>query len=436
MAVMKKKRNVALAFVAILIVATGLISWGLVQPASAKPGYTCNNPDPGHGGPGCHVTVAPPTTKAPAPTTTKAPTTTRPPAPTTTQAPRPAASSTTTATTGTGTSTALPGFSTASEALTTTLQDPSTTTLSPTTTTSESTTTTDLSGSVAGSEDTDGGGGGLTGGWTALVVVLGFLAAAGWTGMALTWAGSRRAAMGRGASSADPLRFVLAERLAHWLYALCFLAAGVTGALMWIPSTAQWMAGAYLTVSRYHGYLGLAMVLVPLSVFVVLDRRRLAENRRALDEWNANDRRWLLAALSGGMLRRKKMPPQGRFNAGQKVNSLLVAGLALGFVVTGSLLMARGHLPFWLTPGVLFGHKVLAIAGVAILVGHVGMALLTSHGRGGLKAMVTGLLPAKIAREGHSIWYAEWLGQDRRVSEGRSVAGEGGVQAPATPPSA
>ena len=50
--------------------------------------------------------------------------------------------------------------------------------------------------------------------------------------------------------------------------------------------------------------------------------------------------------------------------------------------------------------------------------------------------MVTGLLPAKIAREGHSIWYAEWLGQNRRANEGRSAAGEGGLQAPAAPPSA
>ena len=443
MAVMKKKRNFALVFVASMIVATGLISWGLVQPASAKPGYSCNHSDPGHGDPGCHVTAttkppAPPTTKAPAPTTTKKPTTTKAPAPPTTKAPQPAAGSTTTATAGIGTSTTtLPGFGAASEEPITTLVDPSATTLSPTTNWSESTTTTGIPGLVAGVEDTDAGsGGGLTGGWTALVVALGVLAAAGWTGMAVVWARNRRTAAAGGAASADPLRFVLAERLAHWLYAFCFLAAGVTGALMWIPSTAQWMAGAYLTISRYHGYVGLAMVIVPLAVFVVLDRRRLAEDRRALDEWGSNDRRWLSAALSGGMLRRKKMPPQGRFNAGQKVNSLLVSGLTVGFVVTGTLLMARGYLPVWLTPGVLFCHKVLAIAGATLLVGHVGMALLTSHGRGGLKAMVTGLLPAKIAREGHSIWYAEWLGQNRRANEGRSAAGEGGLQAPAAPPSA
>jgi formate dehydrogenase subunit gamma len=215
---------------------------------------------------------------------------------------------------------------------------------------------------------------------------------------------------------------VLAERLAHWVYAFCFLAAGLSGALMWIPSTRQWMAGARYAVSQYHGYVGLAMVIVPLLIFLVLDRRRLAENRRALDEWDANDRRWLLAALSGRMLRGEKMPPQGRFNAGQKVNSHLVAGLALGFIVTGTLLLFRLHLPFWLVSGLLLCHKVLAVAGGVLLLGHLGIALLTRHGRGGLRAMVKGRLPERVAREGHATWYAEWLEQNRGKDDRPSVA--------------
>ncbi len=265
------------------------------------------------------------------------------------------------------------------------------------------------------------------------MIALGVLALAGWTGMALVRAASRRTLIGRGAAAGGLVRFVLAERLAHWLYALCFLTAGATGALMWIPSTAQWMAGAYFTVSRYHGYVGIAMVIVPLLIFLALDRRRLREDRRALDEWNTHDRRWLRAAFSGGMFRGTKMPPQGRFNAGQKINAHVVAGLTLGFVVTGTLLMARDHLPFWLTSGVLFGHKVLAVSGATLLLGHVGMALLTRHGRGGLRAMVRGILPGHIAREGHSLWYAEWLRQNRR--EDPSLAASTSRAAPATPPS-
>jgi formate dehydrogenase subunit gamma len=253
------------------------------------------------------------------------------------------------------------------------------------------------------------------------MVGLGLIAFIGWTGMAVMW-GGRRTSANREAAANGPVRFVLAERLAHWVYALCFLAAGLSGALMWIPSTRQWMAGASYAVSQYHGYVGLAMVIVPLSILLILDRKRLLENRRAMDEWDANDRRWLWAVLSGRMLRGGKMPPQGRFNAGQKINSHLVAGLALGFVVTGVLLLFRMQLPFWLLPGLLLAHKVLAVASAVLLLGHLSIALLTRHGRGGLRAMVKGRIPKEIAREGHATWYAEFQRQNRGENDKPSVA--------------
>ena len=87
----------------------------------------------------------------------------------------------------------------------------------------------------------------------------------------------------------------------------------------------------------------------------------------------------------------------------------------------------------WLASGVLLCHKVLAVAGGTLIVGHVSMALFTSHGRGGLKAMVKGILPAHIAREGHSIWYAEWLKHRRREQARLAAADAAGRAAPVVP---
>ncbi len=430
----RRKRYLALSLVIVAVAAAALLGWGYVQPAGATPGKTCN-PDTGHGTPGCHVTV---TTSPPAPVTTSppAPVTTRPPAPATTKPPasattKPALPKTTptslsaagagaAATTIVGSTTTIAGSTTTILDSSTTILDSSTSSLEPTTTVEGATTTS--TDSIAALAGTGGGGGGLTGGWIAFMSLLGVFALIGWAGMAIQWSGNRRTSANGGATVSGPVRFVLAERLAHWVYAFCFLVAGLSGALMWIPSTRTWMAGARYTVSQYHGYVGLAMVLVPLLIFLVLDRRRLAETRRAVDEWDANDGRWLRAALSGRMLRGGKMPPQGRFNAGQKVNSHLVAGLALGFVVTGILLLFRFHLPLWLLPGLLLGHKVLAVTSAMLLFGHLGIALLTRHGRGGLRAMVKGRLPREIAREGHATWYAEWLKQKRGEDDRSFVA--------------
>ena len=143
-------------------------------------------------------------------------------------------------------------------------------------------------------------------------------------------------------------RFSVTERLSHWSYALFFLVAFIGGVLMWLPVTREWLGGARHTFSQFHGAMGILMIAVPLLLFLLLDRRSLAADVREVDRWDGDDRRWFWAAVRGGTLRGATMPPQRRLNAGQKVNAVLVAAMALGFLVTGSLLLARVHVPAWL----------------------------------------------------------------------------------------
>jgi formate dehydrogenase subunit gamma len=202
-------------------------------------------------------------------------------------------------------------------------------------------------------------------------------------------------------------RFVLTERFAHWLYALFFIVAFISGLLMWVPATRAWMAGARQTVVQYHGIVGFAMIVIPLMLFVIIDRGRLVRDVREIDLWDADDRRWFWAAARGRTLRGGEMPPQGRFNAGQKANAVLVAVMALGFAVTGAMLLARAGLPAWLVSRALWLHGFLAIAGVVLLAGHLGHVFLTRHGRDYLDAMIRGTLGEDTARDRHIKWWGE-----------------------------
>jgi len=202
-------------------------------------------------------------------------------------------------------------------------------------------------------------------------------------------------------------RFVLTERLAHWLYALFFIVAFISGLLMWVPGTRAWMAGARQTVAQYHGVVGFAMIVIPLLLFAILDRRRLVSNVREIDLWDEDDRRWFWAAARGRTLRGREMPPQGRFNAGQKANSVLVAVMALGFAITGTMLLSRAGLPAWLVSRALWLHGFLAIAGVFLLAGHLAHVFLTKHGRDYLEAMIRGTLGEDTARDRHVKWWRE-----------------------------
>jgi formate dehydrogenase subunit gamma len=207
-------------------------------------------------------------------------------------------------------------------------------------------------------------------------------------------------------------RFVVAERLAHWLYALFFLIALVSGLLMWFPLTRAWLGAARHDVSVRHGATGFAMIVVPLLLLALLDRRRLRGDIREVDRWSRDDRRWFWAALRGDSLRKREMPPQGRLNAGMKANSILVAAMAVGFAVTGGILLGKAGLPAWLVSRALWLHGFLAICATALFAGHLVHVFGTRHGRGYLQAMIKGRLPEEIARERHALWWEREKAED------------------------
>jgi formate dehydrogenase subunit gamma len=220
-------------------------------------------------------------------------------------------------------------------------------------------------------------------------------------------------------------RFIAVERVSHWLYALFFLVALVSGLLMWIPSTREWMAGSRRTVTFYHGYVGAAMVILPILIFIIVDRRRLARDLREVDKWNGEDRRWFRFALRGYTLRGREMPPQGRFNAGQKLNVVFVAAMAVGFSATGGILMHKEDMPPWLVSRSLWLHDILVVAAVALFLGHLAHVLFTKHGRTYLAGMINGWVPEALARERHLRWWEEETGTAAQA-DAEGTAGRAG----------
>ena len=63
-------------------------------------------------------------------------------------------------------------------------------------------------------------------------------------------------------------------------------------------------------------------------ILIVGNRKRLAEDWREIETIDRDDRRWL----------RGRKAPQGRFNAGQKINALLTIAFALLFALSGFFL--------------------------------------------------------------------------------------------------
>jgi formate dehydrogenase subunit gamma len=111
------------------------------------------------------------------------------------------------------------------------------------------------------------------------------------------------------------------------VHASAFFVLLGSGLVLYLPSLAA-EVGRRPFVKDVHVLTALAWILALAAVLVLGDRRGLRATTRELEVFDADDRRWL----------RGKDAPQGRFNAGQKLNAVLTAAFALLFLVSGALL--------------------------------------------------------------------------------------------------
>ena len=96
--------------------------------------------------------------------------------------------------------------------------------------------------------------------------------------------------------------------------------------------------------------------------------------------------------------------PQGRFNAGQKINTLLTIAFGLLFALSGFFLWLGERDHRFLFDGTGTVHDVLTYLSVGLLVGHLYLALIHPSTRHALRGMTTGEVDEAWARKHHAKW--------------------------------
>ena len=188
-------------------------------------------------------------------------------------------------------------------------------------------------------------------------------------------------------------RFSRTERAVHWVHASAFLVLLGSGLVLYLPSLAAEI-GRRPLVKDVHLFTALAWAVALVSVVVVGDRRGLRATARELDVFDADDRRWL----------RGRRAPQGRFNAGQKLNAALTAAFALLLAVSGVLLWLGERDTRFRFDSTIVLHDVVAYLSVALLAGHLYLAVIHPTTRHALRGMTVGTVREDWAREHHAKW--------------------------------
>jgi formate dehydrogenase subunit gamma len=191
-------------------------------------------------------------------------------------------------------------------------------------------------------------------------------------------------------------RFSRTERTLHWIHASAFFVLLASGLILYVPKLSE-LVGRRPLVKDVHFDTGLAWIAAIALVVILGDRRGLRRTLRELDGFDRDDRLWL----------RRVPRPQGRFNAGQKLNAALTGAFAVLFAVSGLLLWYGERDNRFRFASTILLHDGLLYLSALLLVGHLYLALIYPATRHSLRGMTTGSVRRDWAARHHSKWVEE-----------------------------
>jgi formate dehydrogenase subunit gamma len=206
------------------------------------------------------------------------------------------------------------------------------------------------------------------------------------------------------ATSEDQIvRYTFIERAYHWINAITYTYLLLSGLALFTPYL-WWMAsvlGGGGTIRFWHPWVGLVYLVTIL--WMHSKWKRAMKSIPQDEKWNKNIKNYIEN-------RDAAMPPQGRFNAGQKQFWWVMLYCTFILLVTGIIMWIPEKMPpsfHWVLPIVVFIHSVTALVTIAAFIIHVYMSIWMTPGS--MKAMTGGHVSSTWARTHHRLWYENIL---------------------------
>jgi formate dehydrogenase subunit gamma len=200
------------------------------------------------------------------------------------------------------------------------------------------------------------------------------------------------------------LRYTFKERIVHWIAAFSYIYLLLTGLAFWSPWLfwlALWLGGGQ--VSRMlHPWIGLLFFAAVAQMYGMWASQM---------GFTDTDRAWFGSVRHYVRNEDDKMPPAGRYNAGQKL-------LFWGFFICGTLLLLSGivlwfpeYIPWslrWLRYISVIVHASSALLTIGLFLIHVYMGVFAE--RGAIDSVIYGDVSEDFVKRYHPAWYNEIAG--------------------------
>jgi formate dehydrogenase subunit gamma len=202
-------------------------------------------------------------------------------------------------------------------------------------------------------------------------------------------------------------KYTTLERALHWVHTATFIPLAVTGFVLFAPflqPVAQSAAGTQIRL--IHRIAAVFFGGVPV-LYAIVQPRRMIMNLREFLSFSKYDLLWLRGAIPYYVLgRHEDMPPQPRFNTGERLTAVVMIVGTIVFGITG--------LPMWFLKGIMsvgffrflvFFHDLMFIITFAMFMVHFYLAVVHPMMWQSLVSMRYGVVSESYAREHHAMWY-------------------------------
>ncbi len=201
-------------------------------------------------------------------------------------------------------------------------------------------------------------------------------------------------------------RYMPFERANHWLSAITFILAALSGLALFHPF--------FYPLSRWFGGGPWTRILHPFIAIVFI----LSFGIMVFSYWKSNlmtreDREWLRHV--GEMVEGddRNMPEAGKFNGGQKLLFWLLV-ICMVLLILSGIVMWRAYFTFLFPVSVVLlasvVHAIAAVIMIALIIFHIYVAIWT---RESIDAMLHGQVRRAWAKQHHPAWYREMTGGEK-----------------------
>jgi formate dehydrogenase subunit gamma len=201
-------------------------------------------------------------------------------------------------------------------------------------------------------------------------------------------------------------RYNASERANHWVVAITFVLAGLSGLALFHPGffwlTSLFGSGTWARI--LHPFIGVLMF-----AFFIIMAARFWQHNRITDA----DRQWARHMSEILQNKAKNLPEIGKYNLGQKYLfwTLLISIILL--LLTGIVIWQPWFAPYFPIPmlrvAVLI-HAVSAFVVILAIIVHIYASYWT---RGSIRAMTRGTVTPAWAKHHHPGWYKEVTGKNQ-----------------------